>query len=158
VDFERTRFTSDVADYPFRYADQDVLNAILSSRVEPERVLGLEYRLAPMPPFLGLELIDERSLRCAYEDGIAPYVLHYTVAKRWLDLTISGGVYARLLRRALNGNDVAIRLPRAMLPLHMRSGPLAYAERRRGRVGQRLRWRLGMLRRRLRTLGGRAGG
>ncbi len=114
-------------------------------------MLGLEYRLAPMSPFVGVKLIDERSLRCEYEDGIAPYLLHHTLAKPWLETTFQG-IYSHLLRRALIGDDIAISLPRRMLPLRMRGGPVpAYAERQRINAGHRLRWRVGKRWRRTQT-------
>ena len=46
VDFERTFWrANDAAGYPFLYADQDVLNAILATRVEPRSVRTLDARL-----------------------------------------------------------------------------------------------------------------
>ncbi len=94
VDFERTQFRTDfpdypfisttptaLRDYPFFFADQDVLNAVLAARVEPERVVGLDERLAPTPPFEGVRISDERALRCALEDGTEPFVLHHYLAK-----------------------------------------------------------------------------
>jgi lipopolysaccharide biosynthesis glycosyltransferase len=139
VEFERTYLAEDVHEYPLRFLDQDVLNAILASRVEPERVVALDYRLAPMPPFDGLEVLDESALRCAYEGGTEPYVIHHYLAKPWLEPTLEG-IYSRLLRRTLLGEDVAIRVPRQRLPLRLRRGLLASAERRRADVAVKLRW------------------
>jgi hypothetical protein len=139
VDVELGYFGSNLAGYPFTYPEQDVLNAILASRAEPDQVVALDYRLAPMPPFKGLELIDEGLLRCAYADGTAPYAVHHFGAKPWLEPT-HHGVYSRLLRRLLISPDVAIRVPQDELPLRLRSGPRAYAERKRVNLGQRLRW------------------
>jgi hypothetical protein len=90
VDFERTAISGAMGPrpghpgqrrvpahaYPFLYADQDLLNAILAGCVKAERVVALEYGLAPMWPFRGVQLLDERSLRCAYKDGTEPYLLH----------------------------------------------------------------------------------
>jgi hypothetical protein len=132
-------FGSNLPGYPFTYPEQDVLNAILASQGEPDRVVALDHRLAPMPPFDGLEVIEEGSLRCAYEDGTEPYAVHHFGAKPWLEPT-HHGVYSRLLRRLLIRPDIAIRVPRDRLPLRLRSGPLAYAERKRVNLGQRLRW------------------
>jgi hypothetical protein len=143
LDFERTSWHRGDVDYPLLYADQDLFNAILASRVERERVVGLEYRLAPTPPFAGVELLDARTLRCAHQDGAAPYVLHHTVAKPWLEATVHWPLYSRLLRRTLNGDDVAVRVPRRKLPLRMRTGPFAYAQRKWDVAGTRLRWRFG---------------
>ena len=97
-------------DYPLLYADQDVLNAILAARVGEDRVVALDPRLAPMPPFAGLRVVDERALRCAYDDGTEPYVVHHFIVKPWLEPT-HHGVYSQLLRRLLIGDDVAIRVP-----------------------------------------------
>jgi hypothetical protein len=142
VDFERTFYGRNDPAYPFVYPEQDVLNAILASRVEPERVVALDYRLAPMPPFSGLRVIDEDALRCAYADGTSPYVVHHFGVKPWLEPT-HHGVYSRLLRRLLIGSDLAIRIPPEGLPLRFRNGPFAYAERKRVNLGQRLRWHVG---------------
>jgi hypothetical protein len=142
VDFERTWWRQNVDGYPFLYADQDILNAVLAARVDPDHVLALDHRLAPIPPFDGLRVVDESELRCANADGSEPYVVHHYVTKPWLEPTYHG-VYSRLLRRLLVGPGLAIRVPENELPLRFRSGALAYAERKRINLGQRLRWRLG---------------
>ena len=77
VDIERTYFERDEPGYPFRFLDQDVLNAVLCARVEPARPLTLGAELAPNQPYRGLRIVDERRLRCAYDDGVEPYVLHH---------------------------------------------------------------------------------
>jgi hypothetical protein len=142
VEFERTHFAANELDYPLLFLDQDILNAILASRVEPDRVSALPYRLAPMPPFDGLEVLDERSLRCAYADGTEPFVVHHFVVKPWLEPTLEG-VYSRLLRRLLTGPELAIRVPEDRVPLRLRPGALAYLERKRVNAGQRFRWHVG---------------
>jgi hypothetical protein len=139
IDFERGHWGRDDPEYPLRYADQDVLNAILAARVDADRVVALDDRLAPTPPFAGLKLVDEGSLRCAYEDGTEPCVLHHYIVKPWLEPT-HHGIYSRLLRRLLVGADVAVKVPRRELPRRLRTGVLAYAERKRVNVLQRLRW------------------
>jgi hypothetical protein len=141
VDFERTMWGRHDEGYELLYADQDVLNAILAARVEAERMIVLDPRLAPVPPFEGLRVVDERSLRCAYDDGVEPYVVHHFIVKPWLEPT-HHGVYSRLLRRLLIGDDVAIRVPERMLPLRLRRGPLAYAERMRVNARERIRFHL----------------
>ncbi|MGI8461992.1 MAG: hypothetical protein ACR2OC_10215 [Solirubrobacterales bacterium] len=141
VDFERTWWRRNEPGYPFLYADQDVFNAIVAARVPAERVESLPSRLAPIPPFEGLEVRDAGALRCAYADGTEPYVVHHYVTKPWLEPTYHG-VYSQLLHRLLVGSDVAIRVPRESLPLRFRSGPFAFAERKRINLGQRLRWTL----------------
>jgi hypothetical protein len=140
VDFDRTFWRSREPDYPFLYGDQDVFNAILASRVKPEQVVALPNRLAPNPPFRGLRPLDKSGLRWAYEDGTEPYAIHHHTAKPWLEPTYDG-VYSRLLRRLLADPDASVRVPRRQLPLRMRSGLVAYAERKRINAGERLRWR-----------------
>jgi hypothetical protein len=130
------------ADYPFYYADQDLLNAILSTAVAPERVAPIPDRMAATPPFRDLVSVDERSLRCSYSDGVAPYALHHYGTKPWIEPT-HHGVYSRLLRRLLVGDDVEIKVPETELPLRLRRGPLALAERKRINAKERLWWHVG---------------
>jgi hypothetical protein len=133
VDVERTWFVARNPDYPFAFPEQDVLNAILASdRVGEDRLLVVDRRLEPIPPFAGLRVLDERTLRCAYEDGVEPYLLHHYAVKPWLELTVDG-IYSRLLRRLLLGGDVLIRVPEPWLPRQLRSGFLAEAVRSRAR-------------------------
>ncbi len=68
-------------------------------------------------------------------------MVHHHTAKPWLEPTYDG-VYSRLLRRLLAGADVSVRVPRRQIPLRMRSGLAAYAERKRINAGERLRWRV----------------
>jgi hypothetical protein len=140
VDFDRTYWRANDPEYPFLYGDQDVFNAILASRIEPEHVVALANRLAANPPFTGLRVIDEATLRCAYEDGTEPYVVHHHTAKPWLERT-HDGAYSRLLRRLLDGPDVTVEVPKRQVPLRLRRGLVPYVERKRIDVGQRLRWR-----------------
>jgi hypothetical protein len=158
VDFELTYFRRNPPDYPFLYPEQDVLNAILSTRVPPGQAVALDYRLAPMPPFAGLRVIDEGALRCAYDDGVEPYVLHHYAVKPWLQPTYDG-VYSRLLRRLLAGPDVAVRVNRSDVPLRLRTGRLAGLERVRVNAREQVRWRLEGLRERVsaRDASGRGG-
>jgi len=132
VDLARSYFGSHDDDYPLLYADQDVLNAVLAARVEAERVEALDARLAPMVPFDGLEVVDLESLRCAFADGTEPYVVHHSLSPKPWQRPAHEGVYSRLLRRLLTGDDVAIRLPRAAIPPSLRAGPR----------GAAVRWRL----------------
>jgi hypothetical protein len=139
IDFERTVWGRHDEGYALVYADQDVLNAILASRIERDRVVALDQRLAPIPPFAGLRVVDAGALRCAYDDGTEPYVVHHFFAKPWLEPS-HHGVYSQLLRRLLVGPGIAIRVPEAMIPLRLRRGPLAWAERTRVNLGQRWRF------------------
>ena len=139
IDFDRTYWREQrITDYPLLYADQDVLNALLASELEPGRLDALEQRLAPLPPFAGLRIADELTLRCAYADGTEPFVVHHWLAKPWLEPT-HDGVYSRLLRRLLAGADVAVRVPERLIPLRLRPGLRALAERKR--IDARERWR-----------------
>jgi hypothetical protein len=125
--------------YPLFYMEQDVLNAILASRVERDRVVALPHRLVPNPPFPGLRLLDEATLRCAYRDGTEPYALHHFAVKPWLE-PARHGAYSRLLRRLLTGADVPIRVDEEELPLRLRSGVRAWLDRKRVDVGETIHW------------------
>jgi hypothetical protein len=144
-----------VRDYPLLYLEQDVLNAVLAARMEPDLVVALPHRLAPSQPFAGLRLADEATLRCVYEDGTRPYVLHHFLRKPWLE-RMYHGIYSRLLARLLLADDVAVRVPERGVPLRMRNGLLARMERKRVDFQDLARWylvdvipeRIGALRRR----------
>jgi hypothetical protein len=143
VDLGRSYFGRHDDDYPLLYADQDVLNAVLASCVPAERVASLEHRLAPMIPFEGLSVVDATRLRCAYADGTEPFAVHHSLSPKPWERPAYEGVYARLLRRLLTGDDVAIRLPASEIPLSLRDGPIASAERLRVKAREQVRWRLG---------------
>lgn len=144
VDIELGIYGRKVAGYPFTYPEQDVLNAILMRRTEPDRVVRLANRLAPNPPFRGLKLADAATLRCTYRDGTAPYVVHHFMRKPWLEPTYRS-VYSRLLSRLLRGDDVAIAVGPEELPLWLREGSAARAARARATAREALRWHLGHL-------------
>ena len=115
------------------YGDQDVLNAILSSDARrPSALDALERRLAPIA---AVRRPAGRSTRrpCAarYGDGLEPYLLHHYIRQALARADLDG-VYSRLLRRLLLGDDVAVRVPERALPRHLRGGYLARAMRRRG--------------------------
>jgi hypothetical protein len=173
IDFDRTLFRTTlpeypyvdpavadaaVADYPFFYADQDLLNAILATRVGADRFEPLDSTLVALPPFEGLTVVDEGSLRCAYEDGTEPDAVHHHTSKPWLEPTYHG-VYSRLLRRTLIGPDLAVRVPERDLPLRLRRGWRAFAARARVNARERVRWHVREpLRDRVRALRGHAAG
>jgi hypothetical protein len=119
------------------YADQDVLNAILAARVPEESMCLLDSRLAPFPPFAGLRA-DPETLRCEHEDGSSPFLLHHVLRKPWL-AALPESVYALLLRRLLTWPDVPVRLPRHVVPLRLREGRLARADRARAHAQALLR-------------------
>ena len=141
IDFSRTMWGSHDMSYPLVYADQDVLNAIVAARIPEDDVVALDSRLAPVPPFEGLSVRDERTLRVAYRDGVEPLVVHHYVVKPWLEPT-HHGVYSQLLRRLLIGDDVAIRVPEDWMPLRFRRGARAYLNRARINARETARFRL----------------
>jgi hypothetical protein len=129
VDMEQTLIANGPSDYPFFYPDQDILNAVLGT-FRPEQVEILDHRLAPVPPFLGLRVVDETTLRCTYEDGLEPYVLHHVLEKPWSSLT-RWNIYSLLLARLLLEPDVPLTLAPREVPLRLRRGTIAWLEKRR---------------------------
>ena len=63
---------------------------------------GLRATLAPSSITLGGmlrdKILDEATLRCAYDDGVEPYALHHVARKPWLAAT-RWNVYSRLVAR-----------------------------------------------------------
>jgi hypothetical protein len=132
-------FSETATDDPFFFADQDVLNAVLATEVDPDRVDVLDRPAEAIPPFTGLRVIDQDNLQCAYEDGTEPYALHHFLPmKPWLEPTFPG-VYTQLLVRLLRGGDVTIRVPPRELPPHLRPGLLAALTRGSHIVSERFR-------------------
>jgi hypothetical protein len=142
VDFEQTFWRRNLRRYPFRFADQDVLNAILAARLPRERTVVLEHRLAPTPPFRGLRVAEEATLRCRYRDGVEPYAIHQYIRKPWLE-PVYHGVYSRLLARLLVGDGLTVRVPEAEVPIRLRSGPGSSLRRGLVNVRDYPRWRFG---------------
>jgi hypothetical protein len=130
VDLRRTWVAKGKLSDPFYFGDQDVINAIMAATFEPDEIAVLEHRLAPHPPFAGLGLVDAERLLCRYPSGESPFLLHHVMGKPWLRATRTN-VYTRLLPRLLLAPDVAIRLPPHSVPLRLREGRLASADRRR---------------------------
>jgi hypothetical protein len=133
VEVEQTWHGRGDLSEPFYFGDQDVLNAVAAATLEPSELAMLEHRLAPHPPFNGLRLLDPQRLTCEYADHTQPFVLHHVLAKPWLKPT-PDTVYSRLLRRLLLEPDVTLRLDPGDLPLRLRRGRLAAADRRRAHV------------------------
>ena len=140
VDFDSTFYGSNAPGYPFLYPEQDVLNAILATRPDQSKLVAFEHRLAPTQPFEGLSLASEATLACEYADGARPFVLHHYLEKPWLR-PMYHGIYSRLLSRLLLGPDVAVAVPAEAMPLRMRQGPLAWANRKLVDVWDLARWR-----------------
>ncbi len=129
---------------PFLYADQDLLNAILATRIDPAIVSELEPRMIATNPDTGIASIDPGRLRCAYEDGVEPFVVHHILDRKpWLGRTYRG-VYARFLQRCISGPGLAIEIPPRWLPLRLRAGRLAELERVRGDATVSLLWHAGI--------------
>ena len=128
VDPDRTWVGGGSESDPLYYLDQDVLNAVVGSRLSGEEVVALEHRLAPSPPFKGLRVRDEAGLRCAYRDRTEPFLLHHWSLKPWL-VPVRRNAYTRLLTRLLLGPDVPVRFPGERLPRRLRTGVAAEAER-----------------------------
>jgi hypothetical protein len=112
---------TDAISNPFFFPDQDVLNAVLATQIGRERLEVLDRRLEAIPPFEGLRVVDERALRCAYDDGVEPFAVHHVATKPWLEWT-PPGVYTQLFLRALLGRDVPMRLRARDVPPHLRPG------------------------------------
>jgi hypothetical protein len=125
--------------YPLHYPEQDILNAVLSSRLDADRTVPLSRRLAPYPPFPGVRVVDRRSLRCAYRDGTQPYALHHFGTKPWLE-PARDGPYSRLLRRLLTGPDVPIPIGEGELPPRLRSGFRSWLDRKRVDASETFHW------------------
>jgi hypothetical protein len=142
VDFERTFWRRNEREYPLLYADQDVLNGILRTRIPPGELVAVPQPYAAVPPFRGLRIVDEKRLRCAYRDGSEPFAVHQYVRKPWLEPTFHG-VYSKLLSRLLVGPDIALRVPEERVPLRLRRGVRARASRARSSARDMLRWRFG---------------
>ena len=139
ADFERSWFRRDVADYPFRFIDQDVLNAVICARVPADQLIVESARIAPHQPYRGLRIVDETTLACAYADGSQPHILHQYLGKPWLE-PMYHGIYSRLLSRLWLDDDVAIKLPVHEVPPTMRRGTRALLRRKRADLTDLTRW------------------
>ena len=142
-------FFRTVARSPFQLADQDVLNAVLCARPEPERILALEHRLAPEPPFSGLRLDGRRVawllLRGRHRALRTPSPRPEAVAGAaagWPLLTSSGAAPSR--------SPIEVTVPEADVPLRLRRGLVAGASRGLAGLQDRFRsarqplsWRIG---------------
>jgi hypothetical protein len=133
VDVDRTILRRGKLSDPFYFADMDVFNAVVSSRIEPHEIVMLENRFAAVPPFRDLELIDRERLLVRYPNGERPFLLHHIMAKPWLKPTRTN-LYSLLLPRVLLAPDVALKLEPEQVPLRLREGWSANADRRRANV------------------------
>jgi hypothetical protein len=141
LDFKARNLPPYPSDYPFVALDQDVLNAILGSRVAPARITALDYRLAPNQPFDGLRIRENGDMRCSYADGAEPYVVHHLARKPWHE-RMPTSVYSRLLRRQLVGPGLTIEVPAGEIPRWLGEGLLPRLARGRVDARDRLGWYL----------------
>jgi hypothetical protein len=128
IDPERTWLGPGEDSDPLYYLDQDVFNAVINSRLDPDQLFAVDSRLAPIPPFGGIRILDEVTLRCAYPDGSEPRLLHHCFRKPWLE-RVRSNVYSRLFTRLLFSADVALRLDPAEVPRRLRPGIAGATER-----------------------------
>jgi hypothetical protein len=141
LDFRSRNLPPYPSEYPFVALDQDVLNAILGSRVAPARIAVLDYRLAPNQPFDGLRIRENGDMRCSYADGTEPYVVHHLASKPWHE-RMPTSIYSRLLRRHLVGSGLAIEVPDSEIPRWLGDGLLPRLVRGRVDARDRLGWYL----------------
>ena len=127
IDRERTWVGGGARFDPLYYLDQDVLNAVAHSRLATEQVVALDARLAPIPPFAGVRLLEAQA-PVRVPRRRRPYLLHHASRKPWL-VRMRSNVYSRLLTRLLLAPDVALRLDPGELPLVLRTGSAAGAAR-----------------------------
>ena len=114
--FDRSYFGLRDHDYALMYADQDVLNAVLSARVPADRV----------------ELLDAD-----------PFLIHQSMPWMPWNVPMYDGAYSQLLRRMLVGPDLAIRVPEAEVPRTLRDGLVGTMARRRINAREQIQWRVG---------------
>jgi hypothetical protein len=149
IETDETIWTGGSSERPTYFADQDLLNALMASIVPEGGVSILPQDLAPHPPFEGVHVADLAAATCEYDDGTAPFLLHHTLKEKpWL-MPRPPTPYSELLPRLWLGEDVAIRLSEADVPLRFRTGAVAAVERKRAAASvllQEARGRLGLRR------------
>jgi hypothetical protein len=106
---------------PFAFPEQDVMNALLASEVDRDRIEVFSLDVFPGPPHNdGIQIVDRKTLRCRHGEH-EPYLLHYwNHPKVWLPdarATLSMDAYVELTARLLTAPDVPLRLPAADLPV-----------------------------------------
>jgi hypothetical protein len=121
---EQTLVGGGAYDQPFWGGDQDAINALLMSEVEPGAVVELPDVEGPSPELLhDVRIVDERTLACELR-GHRPYLLHYWGGpKPWESnawLRVSRDAYVRLMRRVLFASDAPVPMDPGELPLWLR--------------------------------------
>jgi hypothetical protein len=129
VDVSSTFKAGGSPSYPLYFADQDLLNVLLCTHFD-DRTTRLDRRLAPFPPFDGVELVVGEQTLCRYSDGVVPFTLHHTYRKPWL-ASLEPNIYSRLFTILMSDPD-------ACLPMNPRDLPLRLTNRRLAPVD---RWR-----------------
>jgi hypothetical protein len=159
VDVSSTFKAGGSPSHPLYFADQDLLNALLCTHFD-DRTTRLERRLAPFPPFDGIELTTGEPGLCAYVDGAVPFVLHHTYRKPWL-ASLEPNLYSRLFTILMNDPDACLPIDPRRLPLRLTNRRLAPVDRWRaatqhavhGRVRGKLKLRPRIARARARLAG-----
>jgi hypothetical protein len=119
LDIPRTYFgDSGDINYPYYFADQDIMNAYLMTSVDADAVVRIDSSLSPVPPFTGIRRVE--GLRCVGRGDVEPYLLHHFLGKPWLVPT-RFNVYVDVLRRVLWDPDAPVALDPHSVP--MRLGP-----------------------------------
>jgi hypothetical protein len=111
---------------PFWAADQDALNAYLSSELPDDAVEQLPAGGEAYPEeALQVRVVDARTLACEL-DGEPVSVLHHSLGpKVWQPygwVRLREDAYVQLLPRVLFGEDVPLRLDPAEVPFRLRPG------------------------------------
>ena len=113
-------FFTKTRDSPFRDRDQDVLNAILMSEVEPDDVAVLPYKGEAYPDAENVVIEDESRLACTHDDEQLLIAHHSLGPKVWAadgwKRMATGHPYVRLFPRVVFGDDVTIRLTKQDVP------------------------------------------
>ena len=127
VDLATTLLQGGSQSHPLYFPDQDLLNALLCTRFDG-RVTRLEGRLAPFPPFDGVELANGEPTLCTYPDGVAPFALHHVHRKPWL-APVEANIYSRLFTMLVTDRQACLPVDPRELPLRLTNRPLAHVDR-----------------------------
>lgn len=127
VDLASTHVNGGSPSHPLYFLDQDVMNIVLCTRYDGH-VTRVERRLAPFPPFTGIELTDGDRTLCVYPDGVAPFLLHHTYRKPWL-APLKENIYSRLFTTLITDQQACLPLDPRELPLRLTNRPLARVDR-----------------------------
>ena len=124
-------------DTPIRTTRSSIPSRTCSTRSSPpgsspSRIVALDRRLAAAAAVRGpARRSTSDALRCAYADGVEPYVLHHFAAQALARADLPRRLLAAAAPAADLGDDLAIRVPREQVPLRLRGGLRACAERKR---------------------------